>query len=624
MLSSPDCASGGDAVHIVVRDMLVIDQPGPARRTIKRWASFKRRGRLKPGQKRWVRFYRDTGSQLVVPRGLWRAVRQAWPDAAWSDRRLRLPPVEFGWRWQLRDYQTAAVGAVQAREGGVIVAPPGSGKTAMGLGLVAAWQQPALFLVHTLRLADQTLAMAREAFSLPPRAFGYIADGRQDLGSHFTVATIQTLARSPRLLADVAGRAGTVIVDECVVGETLLDGIPIRHRQAGDYVTAFDVQTGTFVPKPILRIFRRPAPDRLVVIGHGAYRLVCTPNHPLWTPEGWKPAASVGKGDWILVWERRKGTGPKERGVSFWARVDDCTVLEQGRDPEFAEVCPDGYVYNCEIADLHTFIANGIVTHNCHHTPAASFSRVVNALPAAFRGGLSATPDRTDGLGPMVTALLGPRVVVPRAVLRARRIILDPQVRLVETQWKPPPGAKWAVSEQARAHDPARNARVAQVVWWARRRGQRVLVLVERKDHAHRLSALLRQGGVPAQAVLGGQAPEVQDRWFADMEAGRIVVVATKLANEGLDWPRLDALVLAAAGRSPTVLEQRTGRVSRTAPGKRTATVYDLVDTAGPAYRRQVAERIRWYRQQGYAVRRIAWPPRAGGKETAHGAKTAE
>ena len=56
------------------------------------------------------------------------------------------------------------------------------------------------------------------------------------------------------------------------------------------------------------------------------------------------------------------------------------------------------------------------------------------------------------------------------------------------------------------------------------------------------------------------------------------MLVATQLADEGLDMPSLDALILAVPQRNPGRLEQRVGRVSRSAPGKAAADVYDLVD----------------------------------------------
>ena len=64
-------------------------------------------------------------------------------------------------------------------------------------------------------------------------------------------------------------------------------------------------------------------------------------------------------------------------------------------------MCKDGHVYNLEVADTHTYIANGVVVHNCHHAAADSWKRVLThfgvmdrRLPAL---GVTATMSREDG-----------------------------------------------------------------------------------------------------------------------------------------------------------------------------------------------------------------------------------
>lgn len=51
------------------------------------------------------------------------------------------------------------------------------------------------------------------------------------------------------------------------------------------------------------------------------------------------------------------------------SRVANIEILEPGSDGEFERLCPEGHVYNLEVEETHTYIANGVVVHNCHEAP---------------------------------------------------------------------------------------------------------------------------------------------------------------------------------------------------------------------------------------------------------------
>ena len=73
------------------------------------------------------------------------------------------------------------------------------------------------------------------------------------------------------------------------------------------------------------------------------------------------------------------------------------------------------------------------------------------------------------------------------------------------------------------------------------------------------------------------------------------VLVATTLADEGLDLPALSRVFLAYPGRARGRTLQRLGRLMRTHPGKEDAVLYDFVDRQVPVLRRHHVERTRLY-----------------------------
>ena len=59
---------------------------------------------------------------------------------------------------------------------------------------------------------------------------------------------------------------------------------------------------------------------------------------------------------------------------------------------------------------------------------------------------------------------------------------------------------------------------------------------------------------------------------------GTGILCHNSLADEGLNIPALDAIILAGGGKSPTRMKQRIGRVLRLSPGKKEAFVIDFKD----------------------------------------------
>lgn len=170
-------------------------------------------GRMNPT----LTLYRDWGNQVVLPRGYTaRALehlRRASLPVRVIDRRVRLPDVDFAFRGELLDYQRRAVEAV--RSSGILVAPPGSGKTVMALAVIAAVRQPTLWVTHTQDLARQAVERAAEFLGLDPDGIGFMGDGTWRVGEQLTVALVQSLLSRFDETKALAKRIGLVIVDEC-------------------------------------------------------------------------------------------------------------------------------------------------------------------------------------------------------------------------------------------------------------------------------------------------------------------------------------------------------------------------------------------------------------------------
>lgn len=97
---------------------------------------------------------------------------------------------------------------------GIIVAPPGSGKTVIGLALAALRKQPVLIIVHRTQLFDQWIERIQSFLGIAEAHIGKIAQGKRTIGTHITVAMIQTLAAVERN-SPLFTSFGAIIIDEC-------------------------------------------------------------------------------------------------------------------------------------------------------------------------------------------------------------------------------------------------------------------------------------------------------------------------------------------------------------------------------------------------------------------------
>ena len=238
-----------------------------------------------------------------------------------------------------------------------------------------------------------------------------------------------------------------------------------------------------------------------------------------------------------------------------------------------------------------------VILDEAHHAPASVFREVLSWLPGKYRFGLTATPERSDGLTPMLHLCIGPELFrIDHQELVAAGHLVVPRVVPIAT------GATTDAEKHAAivgdlATDPDRNRLIVDLVAREARAGCSVLVLSGRVDHCQRLAKLISQAGVEAVALTSRVAKKKRTDILDRLRDGSLkVVCATSLADEGLDVSRLERLVLATPARAEGRTIQRLGRLMRPHPGKRTPVLYDLVDNI-PLARRQFAARQRAYRK---------------------------
>ncbi len=181
----------------------------------------KRTGRNTSGTNRFFKFVEETENEVIIPRGfigkLIRFCRENKIDHDFIDQRQRPNTVQYIFNATLREHQQTVIDAIAKKDLGVIVAPPGSGKTIVALKIIAEKQQPALIIVHRKQLLEQWIERIETFLGIPKHEIGKVGQGKYKLGSKITIATIQSLSKEINKNESeiLKSNFGTIILDEC-------------------------------------------------------------------------------------------------------------------------------------------------------------------------------------------------------------------------------------------------------------------------------------------------------------------------------------------------------------------------------------------------------------------------
>ena len=257
-----------------------------------------------------ISLYEMRGETLILPFGLLRNLPDCIKGEAYFTSSFADADDVFygGCDVPLYDYQKAAVDAVVAQKYGILQSPAGSGKTQMGIALVKRFGKRALWLTHTLDLLRQSKSRAEQY--LDKNLIGTITEGKVNIGKGITFATIQTMCKLD--LPQYKDLWDVIIVDECFPAGTQIQTphgtVPIQFICPGELVLTRNEFSGKLEFCEVEELQVRSAKKLLKVTSSNGQSVICTPNHPFYTRNGYRKAADLKNGDELYL--LREGVRP--------------------------------------------------------------------------------------------------------------------------------------------------------------------------------------------------------------------------------------------------------------------------------------------------------------------------
>ena len=216
-----------------------------------------------------------------------------------------------------------------------------------------------------------------------------------------------------------------------------------------------------------------------------------------------------------------------------------------------------------------------LIVDEAHHIGAPAFSQFMFKMCPKYTLGLTATPERKDGLTRVLYWFLGPEF------FRVERV--DKRTRVTTLKYshdtfkESPPVTRFGKLNMAAmitilTEIEERNALIVETALGALRDGRRVLILSDRREHCFELRR--RLGPATSALYIGG----MKEAELEESSKAPIVIGTFQLAQEGLDIPELDTVILSTPKSD---IKQSIGRIMREDPTKtkeRAPLIFDIVD----------------------------------------------
>ena len=244
----------------------------------------------------------------------------------------------------------------------------------------------------------------------------------------------------------------------------------------------------------------------------------------------------------------------------------------------------------------------------CHHLGAEHFSKALAAIQTLHMLGLSATPNRADGLDRVFLQFIGP----VRYQIKVREADDSVEVRVIRFTSADPVYANTPLDRMGEVSRPQlcnqlasympRTLTICNVLEPSVREGRQLLILSDRREHLAAFETEFRRRGFTSIGYyVGGMKTAERDESAKCM----IVLGTFTLAAEGMNIRALNTIALVTP---KSKIEQAVGRILRLKKEERTfaPVIYDVLDAPHEVCVRQYRKRRQFYKQCAYAVQFVA------------------
>jgi len=275
-------------------------------------------------------------------------------------------------------------------------------------------------------------------------------------------------------------------------------------------------------------------------------------------------------------------------------RIKGTNFLDPNADVYIIGVQKASKLDRAQLAHIGT-----VIVDEAHIATLTAFSRSLLRFQPKYVIGMSATPERSDGLQKLITMYFG-----PRKGFIVREEVKDFTVYKVETIFKPEVRyilvngvhiLYWVHFINSLAYNLKRQEYIVNLI--LSKPEHRILVLSDRQNECNGIVKKLSEAGEDSVLLMTGETNTAG----IDTKNYRVIVAGMKKGGVGFNDPTLTMLILATDKKD---VKQMEGRIRTT-----NNIIYDLVD-ANETLERHWETREQWYRKRGAEIEVIRMPGR--------------
>ncbi|MFA7083337.1 MAG: DEAD/DEAH box helicase family protein [Arcobacteraceae bacterium] len=240
-----------------------------------------------------------------------------------------------------------------------------------------------------------------------------------------------------------------------------------------------------------------------------------------------------------------------------------------------------------ELIDNYSFI----IVDECHHIPAVTFEQIIKAFKGKYVLGLSATPNRKDGLEPILFQQLGE--VAYR--FKAKKSYGN-KVKIVQTFFQSNADNYAALINEI-CIDTKRNQQILKEIVLYQNRT--ILVLTDRLEHIRELEMLLDEEKIEYISVHGNLNKKEQNNNMNKVQSSKLILATTSFFGEGIDFPHLNTIIFATPISYYGRLIQYLGRIGRNGQA---CLAIDFLDSKNAMLNSAYKKRKEGYTQMHYSL----------------------